>query len=207
MPNNDFRLSATALLQQAGYSVDYYPGEQVTVPLYQNVPSFRYGLILFRVHSAMSVETDRSTGQATSVEYLSLFTGEPYDPVKYVEESGVGWAAYYEGGPRVFAIGARFVENSMAGKFNKTVVVFMGCEGLKTDATARAFIDRGASVVVGWTGSVVPEHTDAATLSLLQRILNDGLPVDQAVSLTASEVGPDPFSGAHLTMLPLRPPE
>ena len=203
MPNDDFRLSATNLLEHAGYRVDYYPGQQVTVPLYQGLPSHRYSLILLRAHSAMSVEVDKSTGQATSVEYVSLFTGEPYDQNKYSKEHGVGWAAYFDGGPRVFSIGARFVETSMKGKFGKTLVVLMGCEGLKTRTTAQAFIDRGASAVVGWTGPVLPGHTDAATLSLLQHVLNGGLTLEQALAQTVSEVGPDPSSGAQFLLLPV----
>ncbi len=39
-------------MRGAGYDVDYYKGEDVTVELYRSLPSFGYKLIVLRVHSA-----------------------------------------------------------------------------------------------------------------------------------------------------------
>ncbi|GAG23053.1 unnamed protein product, partial [marine sediment metagenome] len=49
--NPDFTASATDILEQADYTVDYFPGEQVTVDFYRNLPTHGYDLIILRVHS------------------------------------------------------------------------------------------------------------------------------------------------------------
>ena len=41
-PNQTFIETATNTLKQAGYSVDYYPGEKVTVEFYRNLPTHGY---------------------------------------------------------------------------------------------------------------------------------------------------------------------
>ena len=45
-------------------------------------------------------------------------------------------------------------------------------------------------------------HTDAATQRLLEKLLPQGLAVGDAVTQTAAELGPDPWYGAELRVLP-----
>ena len=206
MPNRDFVTSATDLLEQAGYAVDYYSGEQVTVELYRKLPTFDYDLIVLRVHSAMSTEVNPDSGEIIrGLEYVSLFTGEPYTEDKYRNEliNGlVGRARYQEeSGTYLFGIGPAFIEESMKGKFHDSIIVLMGCDGMSSQRTAQAFFDKGAYACVGWTGSVSASHTDAATQHLLQEILIERLTVADAVAQTAVEFGPDPWSGAELRIL------
>ena len=141
-PNPAFAEAATSTLEQAGYVVDYYPGEQVTVDFYRNLPTRGYDLIIFRVHSGLVEERDVETGQITPEDYVSLFTGEPFSETKYVEEVAagpLGVADYgYEGSPRLFGIGPEFIRSRTRGKFDQTTVILMGCDGLKSDRTARA---------------------------------------------------------------------
>ena len=202
VPNPDFVSSATSLLEEAGYAVDYYPGEQVTVPLYRDLPSLGYDLIILRVHSGIS--TVVATATTVTTGNLSLFTGEPYTENKY-QDQGVGWGALYnekgEVGSWIFIVGARFVEKSMRGSFNKTIVILMGCDGLKLPKTPQDFLDRGAEAFVGWTEVVTSSHTDTATLHLLQKFLREGLTIEDAVAQTAAEVGPDPLSHAELQIM------
>ena len=40
-PNPVFVKKATAILIEAGFSVDYYPGEEVTVEFFRNLPSYK----------------------------------------------------------------------------------------------------------------------------------------------------------------------
>ncbi|MDP2950392.1 MAG: hypothetical protein Q8P22_12755 [Chloroflexota bacterium] len=206
-PNPDFAASATRLLEQAGYTVDYFAGEQVTVDLYRNLPTHDYDLIILRVHSGIVVQRDAATGQKTKTEYVGLFTGEPYSETKYLQEQvgrlvgRLGAGSYYEGGPRVFSIGPQYVQDSMRGRFDDTLIVMMGCDGLRSQRTAQAFLDKGASAFVSWSQPVSASHTDAATLRLLEKLLLDGLTVGDAVAQTAAEVGPDPFYGAELRVL------
>jgi hypothetical protein len=203
-PNPDFATSATAILEQADYAVDYFPGEQVTVDFYRDLPTHDYDLIILRVHAGIAEETDITTGETTQTEYVSLFTGEPYSRDKYPDEptGRLGKATYYEGAPPLFGIGPDFITYSMHGSFDKTLIVLMGCDGLRSQTTGQAFLDKGASAFVSWTRSVSASHTDAATERLLEKLFVEGLPVGDAVAQTAAEVGPDPSYGAELRMLP-----
>jgi hypothetical protein len=199
VPNPDFVSSATSLLEEAGYTVDYYPGEQVTVPLYRDLPGLGYDLIILRVHSGIAQEV----ASPTTID-VGLFTGEPYTENKYMDEGSGQGATYNESGefgPLKFIVGARFVEKSMRGNFNKTIVILMGCNGLKIPRMAQALIDRGAEAVVGWTDMVASNHTDTATTLLLQKYLREGLTIEDAVTQTEAELGPDPSFKAELKIM------
>ena len=69
--------SATDTLAEAGYSVDYYSGEEVTVDFYRDLQTAGYELIIFRTHSA------RLVGEYAGDSYdeALLFTSEPYERV------------------------------------------------------------------------------------------------------------------------------
>jgi hypothetical protein len=202
-PDPDFVSNSRATLAQAGYSVDYVFGATVTVDLYRTLPSQGYDLILLRAHAGITTEVDAATGQRTSEQYVSLFTNEPYDPNKYPAEqlNRLGKATYTEGGDPLFGIGPKFVQDSMEGNFNHAVVVAMGCDGLRSNTTAQAFLDKGASAFVSWTKPVSGPHTDNATEKFLQHFLIDRQSVEQAVQQTASEVGPDPVYDGELSVL------
>ncbi len=204
-PNAIFIHAATELLERGGYAVDYFPGEQVTVDLYRNLPTMGYDLILLRVHSGLTREIDSDTGTMNNTEYVSLFSGEPYSETKYRDEEAagrVGKAFYYKGASPLFGITPDFVQYTMRGRFAGTLIVMMGCDGLRSQRTAQAFLEKGASAFVSWSRPVSPNHTDSATQRLLEKLLLDGLTVADAVSETAVEVGPDPFYGAELRILP-----
>lgn len=202
-PNPDFVSSARSLLTDAGYLVDYFPGEQVTVNLYRSLPRRDYDIIILRVHAGITTEVDASSGERTETEYVSLFTGEPYSPGKYPDEelNRLGRARYYEDAPPLFGIGPDFVTESMEGTFDDTLIVMMGCDGLRSQRTARAFLDKGAQAFVSWSQPVSASHTDTATQELLERLLVEGLPTSEAVSRTAAEVGPDPAYKGELRVL------
>jgi hypothetical protein len=202
-PNPEFVAEATRILSEAGYAVDYIPGAQVTVDFYRELPERRYDLVLLRVHAGITTETDADTGEQTGTEYVSLFTGEPYSEDKYPQEqlNYLGRATYTDGGEPLFGIGPRFIEEAMDGDFGDAVVVMMGCDGLRSQRTAEAFLDRGAGAFVSWTKPVSAPHTDAATEMLLQRLLLDSLPIEEAVQQTAAELGPDPTYEGELRVL------
>ncbi|MDO8612178.1 MAG: hypothetical protein Q7R32_05065 [Dehalococcoidia bacterium] len=203
-PNPDFIEHATDILERAGFVVDYYRGEQVTVDFYRGLPKLGYDAIILRVHSGQ-LWLDAGEGVVTQEPYVSLFTGEPYSESKYLEEqrrARVVEAVYNEGeGTPIFAVAAPFIKHSMEGEFEGTLIVMMGCEGFGSDGAARAFLARGASAFISWDKQVSAEHTDAATERLLEKMLVERLPVEDAVAQTAAEVGPDPAYGAQLKVL------
>jgi len=179
-PNQTFIETATDILEQAGFTVDYYPGENVTVEFYRNLPTQGYGLIIFRVHTT---------------ELGAFFTSELYSTSSYVWEqlNDQIWKVSYHGDPPLyFGISPSFVKSCMNGRFKETVVIAMGCYSLKFNDMAKAFIEKGARVYVGWTGSVLGSHTDIATVYLLQHLLLGKYTVRNAIVQTIEEVGPDP---------------
>lgn len=202
-PNPDFISSARSLLTEAGYLVDYFPGEQVTVDFYRTLPQRGYDLILLRAHAGITTEVDLTSGERTETEYVSLFTGEPYSEGKYADEEldRLGKAVYYEGADPLYGIGPRFIDDSMEGRFDGTLIVMMGCDGLRSQRTAQSFLDKGASAFVSWSQPVSAVHTDSATELLLEKLLLEGLDTVDAVGRTAAEVGPDPLFEGELRVL------
>jgi hypothetical protein len=199
-PNPQFGEDARRILEERGYEVDYFPGEQVDVDLYRSLPERDYDILLLRTHSTAEVERGDE-----SVQSVSLFTNEPYSRDLYYEEqlAGLlGFAYYEDDGPQFFGITADFIKNSMKGDFGDTIVFGMGCQGLINELAAQAFAEKGARTFIGWDGLVSADHTDRATLDLLQRMLaNDAEPAE-AVAMTMAQVGPDPDYGSVLVARP-----
>ena len=218
-PSPDFVQATTTTLEQAGYVVDYYPAEQVTVDFYRNLPTHGYGVIVLRAHSAVP-RSDLALPADVPQETLNrimakigddvlLFTSQHYDETAYLQEQKQFrlFPVVFNGetaADSYFAIATDFVTSSMNGRFKGTTVVLMGCSSLATDRTAAALVDRGAKTVFGWSGLVSPSHTDATTERLLKYLITDRLSPSEAAEKTATELGPDPSFGSTLEMYPRR---
>jgi hypothetical protein len=178
-PNQTFIQAATSILLQAGYSVDYYSGEKVTVDFYRNLPTHNYSLILLRVHSTVGP---------------AFFTSEPYSSSHFNLKllSLVGAVSYYGDGPIYFSICPSFVTSCMGRSFNGSIIIAMGCYGMKSNDMAEAFVEEGAKAYVGWSGSVEASYTDSAIISLLKHLLMDNRTLTEAVDQTMQDVGADP---------------
>jgi hypothetical protein len=203
-PNPAFAETATEMLEQAGYAVDYYAGEQVTVDLYRNLPAHGYDLIILRAHASRMTEIHTGTGEKRPADYVALFTNEPYSEAKYGQEHvrALGRAVYYEGGDPLFGITPYFVTESMRGRFDNTLIIMTGCDGLRSPRTGEPFLDRGATAFVSWTKRVSAAHSDAATERLLEYLLISKLTAREAVARTMADVGPDPTYGSTLLYYP-----
>ncbi len=208
-PNPDFAEAATKTLEQAGYTVDYYPGEEVTVDFYRSLPTLGYDLVILRAHSGLIQEEGRE-------QDAFLFTSEPYGQTKHLKEQearrlivGAYRTDYPEDGsielrdlPRYFGVPAEFIESSMEGSFDGATVIVMGCSGLASDSLAQALVERGAKDVVSWDGLVSAEHTDTVTERLLELVVLNGLSIEEAVEQARAELGPDPSFGSDLLSYP-----
>ncbi len=197
-PNQAFVNECSDILKKAGYAVDYYKGEEVTVEFYRNLPALEYDLIVFRVHSAYIHK------------YLSLamFTSEPYSEERYVQEQVRNRVArgfiepYRQGDPDYLAITDKFVRYSMQGFFKNTTIIMMGCTGIKK-AMASAFLEKGAKVYIGWNGLVSANHTDVTTIRLLRNLLLERKTIAQSVEQTMKEVGYDAQYKSMLLFWPI----
>ena len=200
-PNQGFIDRATATLEQAGYAVDYYPGEEVTVDFYRGLSAPDYDMIIFRAHSTRFQEEWRSRPW----DLVFLFTSEPYSEAVHVEDQALlrlGVVRYQEDSDKYFGIAPRFVTRSMEGRFDDTTILIMGCEGLSTATMAEAFVQKGASSVISWSDTVSAAHTDAATERLLEHLLVGRVSPGDAVAQTMAEVGPDPWFDSVLLSYP-----
>jgi hypothetical protein len=199
--NPDFIERATGQLEEAGYQVDYYPGEVVDVDFYRRLPSRGYDFVLFRVH-ADRLEATASDG--TKFDDVVLFSSEPYDQNAYVPDQAdnrLVIARYHEGGEGYFGIAPSFLAGA-PGDFDGATIVVMGCEGFLTERTAQHFIEMGADTYISWDETVSAEHTDRATEVLLRHLLFESREPADAVALTMADVGPDPFYNSRLRAYP-----
>ena len=186
-PNQEFVALASAMLEVAAYQVDVYSGDEITVEFYKDLATHGYHLIVFRTHSS-NVDP---TGE------IGLFTSELYREDQWVTEQLRGRLVYGHtipdaGGPAYFAIVAAFVREEMRGRFDDTLLIIGGCETLASPELAEAFLDRGASAVVGWDDVVDLAHNDQAILRLLLGIVGEDMSLEEAIRRTMIDVGPDP---------------
>jgi hypothetical protein len=207
-PNGDFVASATRELESAGYQVDYYPSDAITVDFYRDLPARGYRFIVLRSHTSDYRAPIRpSSGSQGPEASTGLFTNELYSRLTHIEDQYAARLmvdAYADRDIpwKYFGITPEFILHSTRGRFQGTTIVLMGCSGLKTDDLAQAFLARGAKDFVSWDQSVTAEHTDAATKELLVNLFDKGRDLREAVASTMDDVGPDPSFGSRLTVYP-----
>lgn len=187
--NGSFVEEVMGVLEGEGFRVDVFSGTAVTVDSLKNLPG-GYGVVLLRMHSAMAVNGE-----------VYLFTGENYSGGKYVEERGFGLVRQCfpgEGNESVFGVNWGFVRRLMAGRFNGSVVVAMGCESGVDEALAEEFLGQGARAFVGWSGPVLLSHSDETVLALMRCLCVEKLGVEATVEKVNALIGGDPSSGSVL---------
>ncbi len=198
-PNPAFITGVIGELEDYGFKVDLYQGDDVTVGAYRNLPARGYNLIIFRAHSGILAL------DGEEIERTVIFTNEPYRQLKYSLEQlhdRLGPARVGEGHPLVFGIPPKFITESMDGRFDDTVIIMMGCSGIYDTDLAAAFIGRGASVYMAWSASVHLDYVDDATLYLVQQLCSADTPTKRAVYNTMMEKGPDRKYDAFLRYYP-----
>lgn len=92
---------------------------------------------------------------------------------------------------KYFGINPLFFKDAMNGRFCNTIIIVMGCDGLKYTSMADAFIGKGSKAYISWKGSVGVTHTDLATTRLLQNLFTERRRIGHAVTTPMNEVGSD----------------
>ena len=189
IPNLHFQNKTQILLEDAGYQVDLFTTEDITVDFYKKLPTMNYKFIVFRTHSIAFGTIENSA---------SLLTGEKYDVESHLREQllkqvgkavpflpdyvdKVGWSAITN--QTYFTIGAKAVNEIMEGDFEKSIIILGGCDTLSGHNLADSFLKRGASVVIGWDGLISSNDNDRTILRLLENILSNGEDINNAVGL------------------------
>jgi len=201
--NPAFVEAATKYLREAGYSVDYFPGQDVTVEFFRNLPSQGYRFLVLRVEAAAD-----SSGAAAA-----LFTSEPYSAEKYPQEqlSGQLGRVWYdpEGGAPYFGVSQEFVKQSMKGRFPNSLILMMDGKGIFFTLMGTAFVERGARTIVGWSDTVdwsfteLGYYSDYVAARFLQHLLGKKQTLNESITETMAEVGPDPLYESKLVYYPL----
>jgi len=199
-PDQNFLQTIQTILNETSLKVEYYPNEDITVDFYRKLPSHNYKLIIFRVHSTAECSAE---GQPP---YVVFFTSETYSTTKHVSEQldmRLVYVNFPENEPPgYFGITPLFIEASMEGRLNDTIIISMGCDGLKENTMAEAFVEKGAKAYISWNGSVSASHTDEATTFLLRHLITENQTIKNAVKETMNEVGPDPVDKSILMFYP-----
>lgn len=207
-PNPSFVDGARRQLVAAGYIVDEFSQDDVTVDFYAGLATHGYSLIVLRSHIAeRSYSLDQANRRVVTQDHARLFTNEIYDTTKHVSDQlasrlTIGTYPQQASPVRYFTIDPAFIEKSMKGRFSGTTVLLMGCSGLRNSELADAFIAKGASLLIGWDQPVTATHTDAATQGLLAHLLSGRQAPHIAVAETMREFGPDLNYGGRLTLYP-----
>ncbi|GAB4442513.1 MAG: hypothetical protein Kow0031_24640 [Anaerolineae bacterium] len=201
-PNPEFIGQATTLLEQAGYNVVLVPAQEVTVDFYRYLPAQNFDIVLLRNHASASVVND--AGETVTEDSVSLSTSEPVSD-KYPRECNARRLGAFEPDGKdelYFSIRWDFFAHDAVGSFNDTVIVMMGCEGLRADKTAQTLLGRGASAIIGWSDLVTAPHMDTATLYLLEQWLAEDKSLVEAVAATRVNIGNDPqFTSTELQIV------
>jgi len=195
-PNPTAVSSLVTTMETAGFSVDLYGPSEVTVELYRSLPARRYEFVLFRVHAAFH---DGDTWLFTSEAYSKEELLNKY-AVELVTDQ-IAPARSFVGEGRVLAVSPEFIRKSR-GNWMGAVVVLAGCYGTTGDSLPKAFVDRGASAVVGWNQAVSAEHADLASLELVKLLFVDKMKLNAAVHAVMLHIGPDPSYHSSLTVYP-----
>ncbi|MFC2006150.1 hypothetical protein ACFLVG_04250 [Chloroflexota bacterium] len=200
-PNESFVTQVSEQLQNSGFKVDVYRGEEVTIDLYRELPSHNYRLIIFRAHST-SLGWSSNIGQETF--RTCIFSSEPYSERKHVLEQiteRVVVAKLIVQDLEYFGIKSEFITN-MAGEFTDAVIIMMGCSGLYIEDMAQAFAGKGTQSYIGWDADVSLDYVDEAGVYLLKQLCQPGVTIGEAVISTNKVIGPDPEYGATLKYFP-----
>ncbi len=181
IPNPYFQEKAIQYLELAGYEVDVFTTEDITVEFYKTLPSLNYKYIVIRTHGLEDPKYNNGT---------FLFTGEKYTVNKYISEQlsgqlGKGAPIYEEERLLIeqenetledqmyFLIGAKMVDELMVGEFEDTVILIGGCESLRNRDLAESLIWRGAADVIGWDRTIGSIENDRVMLAFLEKTLVD----------------------------------
>jgi len=206
-PDDWFHQNATNILEAAGYKVDIFKTQDVTVDFYKELPSMNYNYIVIRTHSADNNNKDS----------VSLFTGERYQEDKYISEQLFGhvvpgaplqrtiyfpdttnaeWSitndTYREtvtpfitqvySDEEYFLITPKLVDELMVGKFPGSTFIIGGCDSLSNTSLAQSLIKRGASSIVGWDNTIDVVANDIIMLQLLEETLINNMEIDEAIN-------------------------
>jgi len=200
-PDANFVSRVTTDLQSQGFNVTYF-NQTLNVDFFRSLASSNYGIIILREHSAL-----RSDGST-----VDLFTSEKYALGNYTAQEAqelndgqLTVAQFYYKTGEYFALSSQFIDN-LQGRFPDSIVIAMGCESLKPgcEQLAQAFVAKGAKAYIGWSDIVMPNDTDAETMSLLTTFLLQNGTITEALESTKPHFYTGQYSPTNTTVITVK---
>jgi len=198
-PNQTFIESAMGILSYAGYDVDVYNSENITLELLKELPTRDYDLVIFRVHggrirqpvgiyigSGLFIERCSPESNKEEIESGYLLIGRPF----------LSNDTYCVAPPH-------YIADKLQGSFRSALIIAMSCFTGNDNVMATAFFKRGAGAYIGFSGKVSPDYADAFTVIFLRKLYVEELPLQEAFNRAREELGPDPYyEGIPMLYLP-----
>jgi hypothetical protein len=214
IPHEWFHEQASDLLKNAGYTVDIITTKDVTVDFYKTLPLQNYKIVIVRSHGVADTNEQNSVSlfsgeRYTTDKYISeqLFgqvkKGAPLQEVDFLANGTDSQWVIVNDTYRTLTIPAKtltssdeeyflitpiFVDTEMKGQFSNTIIILGGCSTMKTNSMAEALVKRGASLIVGWDDTVGSVENDFAMELLLEKLLVDNMPFEEAVDSTMNQI-------------------
>jgi len=209
LPSISFQTKATELLTTAGYQVDVFTTDELPVDFYKKLPLMNYEFIVVRSHAVgdygPNIDGDEPVAIFTGEKYRNdkyiqeqlsgqILKGAPFqtsivetsvDLSQWNQSEGAieistSWEFIDDSDP-YFLIGSKYVDELMEGRFPNSVVILAGCSTLSNPSLAKAFINRGASTVIGWDNLIENFNNDSTTLLVLENLLIKNMETEEAV--------------------------
>ncbi|MCS7119837.1 MAG: hypothetical protein RMJ07_07165 [Nitrososphaerota archaeon] len=176
-------------LERAGYSVDYYKNEDVTLDLLKRIDNEGYGVIYINTHGFL----DSNKVVIFTREKKELGKEEIYKDD--IESGRIGCFELDESLKGYYYITPEFFYfYGTDGQYSDALVFIDACFSGNNSSLADVFLKLGAKCFIGWSCLVGVEHGVKMDGLFFHIICTRGLTVTQSLAFTV----PDPVSGARL---------
>jgi len=197
-PNMSLIEELKNILKAHGYSVSTVLGRNVTLDVFRNLTS--YNIVILRLHGGAS-EVPTVIGK--NVTFIGLFTGVPWDPIKYSDLKRrllvTKGRPFLNPNKLYVAALPRFFLEEVEGRFpTYSIVIAASCYSLRTVDIAYAMFQKGLMYYIGWGAPVTVEHMDKSLELLLKLVFEEGLTWVEAVEKVNQILGPDPTTSARI---------
>ncbi|MFZ2070746.1 MAG: hypothetical protein WAV32_03925 [Halobacteriota archaeon] len=190
-----------ALLDGAGYEVEFVSGDDVNLNFFSGLDKKQYGVIFIRTHGGMLfVEGDLKLHIMARPFFDEYPPDSGFDGIG-VFSVGTSWGPKY-----AYAFNNEFVLKYMSTKkFQDSIFHLLVCHGGDPEAVddmINTFRTRGVGCYTGWTKNASSTYGDPAAVQFFEVLCDtSGSPndVDDAIDeITAAGRSPDPDTGAVL---------
>lgn len=189
-PHPQFVSGIRRIMNETGYSFDYFSEGAATLDFFFNLPSQGYSIIILRVEGV-----NIRVGDASPVAFA---TSDQYGSQRVSDQVRNDLGVIEANGRTYFAMTPKAISQLMCGRFSGTTVLVMACNSLSDSSLAQAFIEKGAKSFIGWNGSITIVHDDRV-FTAVAGLLTLGVQASSAVRYASNLFGPDPIWGGTLS--------